>query len=337
MLLKMVFNFIDVSRASGSRSPLLVAAARRALLAVVVLAVALVGCARRPTAAPTEQKIGVLLVSHGSRSATWRQALTELDARVRGPILEGGRVKGVKSAFMEYTEPSIATRMKEFDKEGFSDVVVVPVFLTVSPHPFDDIPTIMGQKDDPQSLETIKVEGIERYTPRARPHMTPLLDFTDILQKNILRRARALSTEPAKEGLVLIAYGDTTYEKEWAALLAGVGAHVKQQTGIGSHSHAWCGHIVHYDPSKTADAIRRVLAERERALVIPVLVAHDERFQVKLIGDGIASLGKDSSRVVYRPDSILPDDDLDGWVKQVTREFVDKVGAPDARASTARR
>lgn len=299
--------------------------ARLAPVMLVVLALFIAGCTRRPPAAVTEQSIGVLLVSHGSLSETWRRALTDLDARIRGAILQDPRVKDVKSAFMEYTEPSIATRMKELDAAGISDVVVVPVFLTVSPHPFDDIPTILGQKTDPQSLETLKLEGIERYTPRARVHFTPLLDFTDLLQKNLLRRAKSLSTEPSKEGLVLVAYGDTTYEKEWDALLERSATHVEAATGIGAHAHAWCGHIVHYDPAKTTEAIQKVLAVRERAIVVPVLVAHDERFQVKLIGSAIAKLGADADRVAYRPDAILPDDDLDEWIKSAARELVEKV------------
>lgn len=289
------------------------------------------GCKRQTHAAPATQKIGVLLVSHGSRSETWRKSLTELGDRVRGSIIADGRVKDVKSAFMEYTEPSIATRLKEFDREGYTDVVVVPIFLTVSPHPFDDIPTIMGQKTDPQSLETIKLEGIEQYTPRARTHITPLLDFTDLLQKNVLRRAKSLSKEPAKEGVVLIAYGDETYEKEWAALFDKVGAYVDKSLGIGAYSYGWCGHLVHYDPGKTTDAIREVLAKRERALVVPVLVAVDERFQIKIIGDGVDRLGADKARVTYRPDSILPDDGLEQWVKDVTRDFVGRITAEGGR------
>jgi len=290
----------------------------------VVLALVVLGCANKNKSTPTARKIGVLLVSHGSLSETWRRALTDLDGRVRTDILRGGKVKDVKSAFMEYTEPSIATRLKEFDKDEFSDVIVVPIFLTVSPHPFDDIPTIMSQKTDPQSLETIKVEGIERYKPRARVHMTALLDFTDLLQKNVLRRVQSLSKEPAKEGIVLIAYGDETYEKQWSALLGQVAGHVEKETGISAHSHGWCGHLVHYDPSKTTEAIEKVLAQRDKAIVIPVLVAHDERFQIKLIGNGIAKVnGKE--RVVYKPDSILPDDNLDQWVKDVTRTHVAKV------------
>jgi hypothetical protein len=324
-----------VGRASAAR----VGAGRRLGLTAVTLVVALValvgalGCRRTVAeAAPAGQKIGVLLVSHGSRSATWRQALTELDARVRDRIMEGGRVAGVRSAFMEYNEPSIATRLKELDAEGFTDVVVVPIFLTVSPHPFDDIPTIMGKKTDPQSLETMKVEGIERYVPRARTHLTPLLDVTDLLQKNVLRRAKSLSTAPEKEGLVLIAYGDETYEREWGKLLEGIGAYVRREAGIGVSAYGWCGHLVHYDPGKTTAAIEKVLAERDKAIVVPVLVAHDERFQVKLIGEGIARVANAKERVVYKPDSILPDPELERWVVDTAREHAEKA----AQAGAAR-
>ena len=80
-----------------------------------------------------DTKIGVLLVNHGSRSETWRNGLLQLESHVAPSIFRNSTVKGLKTAFMEYTEPSIATRMKEFDQEGFTDVIIVPVFLTVSP------------------------------------------------------------------------------------------------------------------------------------------------------------------------------------------------------------
>ena len=111
----------------------------------------------------TAKKIGVLMVNHGSRSPTWRQALLDLETNVKDSILRAGIVKGTKPAFMEYNEPSIATRLKEFDAEGFTDVIIVPVFLTVSPHSFDDIPTIIGQKEDPQGLRRARLpRRIER-------------------------------------------------------------------------------------------------------------------------------------------------------------------------------
>ena len=198
--------------------------------------------ANEDTVASAEQKIGVLLVNHGSRSETWRKTLFELEDQVRDQILADGSVKGVKTAHMEYTEPSIASRMKEFDKEGYTDVIIIPIFLTVSPHPFEDIPTIIGQKSNPESVEELRMEKIERYTPKARTYITPLLDFTNILQKNILRRAMALSKDPANEGIVLIGYGDVTYDKEWGELFAEIAKYTTTEIGISEITPIICEH-----------------------------------------------------------------------------------------------
>jgi hypothetical protein len=305
------------------------------LLALTLFAsVALVqiGCENRSNNSLTnasEKKIGVLLVNHGSRSATWRQALLDLETKVKDSIVTSGIITGTKTAFMEYTEPSIATRLKEFDAEGYSDVIIVPIFLTVSSHSFDDIPTIIGQKEDPQSLETLKIEKIERYTPKAKVSIAPLLDFAGVLKDNILQRTKALSKESAKEGLVMIAYGDATYMKEWTELLTDVGKHVQQNTGIDQFSYGWCGHVAHYNPDSTTVAIKRVLSKKEKAVVIPVLVAHDEMFQVKIIGDGIANLGVSKSKVSYVPDSILPDKKIENWVIEITAQYANKILHPE--------
>ena len=277
-----------------------------------------------------EKKIAVLLVNHGSRSETWRNALLSLETQIKDSILKDGKIQEVRTAFMEYTEPSIATRLKELDSEGFSDVIVVPIFLTVSPHSFDDIPTIIGQKEDPQSLEVLKVDKIERYTPKATVHIAPLLDFTDILQKNILRRFQAISQEKEKEGIVLLAYGDGTYLKEWSDLLSNVGKYVSDHTGITGYSWGWCGHVAHYSPDSTSAAIKRVLRTKEKAVVIPVLVAHDEMFQVKIIGDGIAKINDSKNKVIYRPDALLPDENIERWVIDITREYENKINLEKA-------
>lgn len=273
----------------------------------------------------SNKKIGVLLVNHGSHSETWRNALLDVEKNVKSTILANKNIKGIKTAFMEYTEPSIATRMKEFDKEGYTDVIVVPIFLTVSPHTFEDIPTIIGLKEDPESKEMLKLEKIERYSAKAKVHITPLLDFTDILKKNVLRRIEAISKDAKNEGLVLIGYGDEEYEKEWIKLFNKVAESVKSEVGISTHSYGWCGHIAHYNLDETTKAIDKVLETKKSAVVIPVLVAHDENFQIKIIGGGIDKVKDNKKRVIYKPDAILPDPNVDQWVIDITKEYVEKV------------
>ena len=131
----------------------------------------------------------------------------------------------------------------------------------------------------------------------------------------------------------MIAYGDATYEKEWAALLRNVGDYVRSETGIETHSHGWCGHVVHYDPKKTTTAIDAVLKTEKRALFVPVLVAHDEMFQIKIIGNGIAGVSDSKSRVVYKPDAILPDAGVERWVVDIATEYVGRIQSKSSVAS----
>jgi hypothetical protein len=129
--------------------------------------------------------------------------------------------------------------------------------------------------------------------------------------------------------VALIAYGDATYEKEWAALMKSTAALIKEKAGIEEYSYGWCGHLVHYDPQKTTTAIEEVLPKKKRALVLPVLLAHDEMFQVKIIGDDIKRMAKSEERVAYRADAILPDPGVEQWIVDVTAEHTAKILARD--------
>lgn len=271
------------------------------------------------TAAPGSRKVGVLLVSHGSRSERWRTMLIDVEKSVRARVLSDGEVDDIRSAFMEYTEPSIATRLEEFDASGFTDVIVVPILLTVSSHSFDDIPTICGVKQDAATLATLKAEGIRVYAPRAKVHMTPLLDFPALLETNVVRRARLMVRDAGTDGVVLVGYGDEGYDSEWTRMMRRLGEAIERDLLIGTTVHAWCGHLVHYSKEPTIQAIREVLAKEQRALVIPVLVAVDETFQGRIIGGAVTDSGQ-LDRISYVGDAILPDADLDDWIVKVTSD-----------------
>ncbi len=296
---------------------------------ILVLLVLVTGC--NPSPAPVVQektggkKIGVLLVNHGSRSERWRENLIELEENVSGKILGIEGVEGVRTAFMEHAKPSIAEGLKAFDSEGYSDIVIIPVFLTIGTHMFDDIPTIIGKKENPASLEKLKLENIERYVPVARTHLAPSLDFSDLLKKNVLRRTRTLSANTKEEGLVLVGYGSSAFDEQWTKLFQDVGTHVSLETGITDHTTAWCGHIAHYSPDSTTAGIRRILEKKKRALVIPLLVSNSETFQIDIIGNGVAAAEDHHIKVRYKPDAILPDPDLEQWIVSVAGEYAEKI------------
>ncbi|WP_063769019.1 sirohydrochlorin chelatase [Flammeovirga sp. OC4] len=272
----------------------------------------------------TGEKIGVLLVNHGSHSKGWRQMLKDIEIDVKDDIMKSGEITDVRTAFMEYTEPSIATQMKKFDEENYDRVIVVPIFLTISSHTSNDIPNIVGLANDPKVKASLKEEGIETYTSKARVIVTPLLDFPTVLKKNITRRAKALSNGSGDEGVALIAYGDEEFNQQWEEMVEDIGRYLKAQTGIGSISYGWCGHLVRYSSEPTKKAIDQILELEERAIVIPVLVANDEHFQGEIIQKGV-DMVEDQKRVVYKQDAILPDANINKWVVKIVAETVAEV------------
>ncbi len=265
-------------------------------------------------------KTAILLVSHGSHSKQWREMLFDIEKTVRDEVLADSRIGDIQTAFMEYTEPSIATRLKEFDEAGFTEIVIVPLLLTVSSHSFDDIPVIAGQKKDKMTIETLRLEGTTIYKPKAHLTIAPLLDFPDVLSKNVIRRVQDLSQETACEGVVLVGYGSEPYNEEWEELLEGVAEKVKEETGIDFCNYAWCGHIARYRLEPTEKAIKEVFENKENALVIPILVAVDENFQGRIIGGAVKNMQEEGS-IRYRQDAILPDENINNWVIRVSREL----------------
>ena len=268
----------------------------------------------------TTGKTAILLVSHGSHSKQWREMLFDIEKTVREEVLSDNRIGDIQTAFMEYTEPSIATRLKEFDEAGFTEIVIVPLLLTVSSHSFDDIPVIAGQKEDKMTIETLRLEGTTIYKPKAHVTIAPLLDFPDVLSKNVIRRVKDLSQETTSEGVVLVGYGSEPYNAEWEELLEGVAEKVQKETGIDFCNYAWCGHIARYKLEPTENAIREVLENKENAIVIPILVAVDENFQGRIIGGAVKNM-QEEGPIRYRQDAILPDENINDWVIQISHEL----------------
>ncbi len=272
----------------------------------------------------TEKKIGVLIVSHGSHSTQWRKMLLDIEDVVEPEILKNPKISEVKSAFMEYEGPSMADQLKVFDKENFDEIIIVPLFLTISNHTTNDIQNIVGISRNPDVIARLEEDNIELYTPEAKIVITPLLDFPGFLKKNVARRYKAISQKTGNEGVVFIAYGSRLYTQQWVQLMNDLGKYLRLTTEVENISYAWCGHIVDYMTDPTTNAINQILEMEDYAVVIPILVAVDEMFQGDIIKRGIEAVEFNETKVLYKPDAILPDDQLNSWVIDIVNSTVEK-------------
>lgn len=269
-----------------------------------------------------DYKVGVLLVNHGSHSKLWRDMLLDVQKKTEDKILANPKISKVLTGYMEYNGPSIADQLKKFDKEGYDEIIIVPLFLTVSSHTESDIQNIVGVKKNPDVIADLKEENIEIYSPKARVIITPLLDFPNLLKKNIARRYKALNNGNTNNGLVLVAYGSTPYNQQWIELIEDIGKYMKINAGVENISYAWCGHIVNYSTEPTTNAINQILEMEDHAVVIPVLVAIDSDFQNDIIQTGVNLVKNHEAKVSYKQDAILPDDNLNNWVVNIINETI---------------
>ncbi|MCK9151118.1 sirohydrochlorin nickelochelatase [Methanobacterium alcaliphilum] len=87
----------------------------------------------------SKNKIGVLLVGHGSRLPYGEEVINQIAEIYRQkadyPIMVG---------FMNMNKPSIPKAINELSKNGVEKIIVTPVFLAHGVHTKQDIPHILG-------------------------------------------------------------------------------------------------------------------------------------------------------------------------------------------------
>lgn len=93
----------------------------------------------------------LLLIAHGSRSASANDEIRALTAQLRN---KGGGFNLVDCAFLEMTEPDIVRGGDKLAAAGATEIVVLPYFLAAGRHVAEDIPA--------------EIARIERRHPRIK-------------------------------------------------------------------------------------------------------------------------------------------------------------------------
>ena len=272
-------------------------------------------------------RIGVLLVANGSKSSTWVQMIQDLAKAVREPILAKPGVKGVRLAFIKGTGPDIASEMKAFDAEGVDEVIVVPLFVAQESTRMNiNLQFLTGMRSESKTIKQLQNEGFEIYYPKARVSMTPALNQSEVLKKNVLRRVEALRGKDSGEDMavLLVGYGDQVYGQQMDETMEGIGRYLKIKTDIDTVAFAYCGKLADYSGAPVVQAINEVLELEQQVLVVPVLLGVDEMLQRDTIQTAINAIPT-SSKIRYQQDAVLPDPNVNAWVLDKVQEAVQRI------------
>ncbi|MEE9494621.1 MAG: CbiX/SirB N-terminal domain-containing protein [Gammaproteobacteria bacterium] len=77
-------------------------------------------------------------MAHGSRRTSSNEEVRRLTEKMTSEAQ--GHFDAVRCAFLELAEPSIPDGLRTLIKDGFSDIIVVPYFLSAGRHVAEDIP-----------------------------------------------------------------------------------------------------------------------------------------------------------------------------------------------------
>lgn len=281
------------------------------------------------------QRPALVIAAHGSRAEGWLARVEEFAGHVSESPGIDAALSTVQVACLEAVPPSIPDAIRGLLDAGAPRVLVAPLLLTASTHLSEDIPGLLGLPVPEHVRRRLTAEG---HAPLAPGLPVTLLDLGPndrILAANVARRLSLRSTHPAEEAVVLCAYGSTVHHELWEAMLGSVRAHVMRH-GYAYACHAYVGHVVSHSPTPTLHAIRKALhmAGVRRVHVVPLLLSTGA-IQTTVIAAAArtADASEGHGRVIYEPDSILPDGDLAAHVAAVALQELGIFATVDRGAS----
>ncbi len=98
----------------------------------------------------TIEKRAVVLFAHGSRDPLWHKPMEAVAAQ----LSLGAPDLVVRCAYLELSQPDLATACLEIMEAGVRSISVLPLFLGVGRHAREDLPLLLEQlrKQHPQVL-----------------------------------------------------------------------------------------------------------------------------------------------------------------------------------------
>ncbi len=146
-------------------------------------------------------KLGVLIISHGSRNEEWVKLVRDAVADVVLP--ERMTDAPVECSFLELVEGSlIQDGIDRLEQSGVTDMIVVPLFVSSGSTHIDEISWALGVKAEPD-LET----DLEKFHITSRVHLCAPIDDDPEIAQLLVDKLLPLSIAPEREFVLLVGHG----------------------------------------------------------------------------------------------------------------------------------
>ncbi|PTM57881.1 sirohydrochlorin chelatase [Desmospora activa] len=238
---------------------------------------------------------GVLVIAHGSRSQRWVQLVEEAAAAVNSP-------HPLTVGYLELVEGrSIADGVRQLERKGVQRILAVPLFVSSGSTHLEEIQYALGV------IEKSHIETeLERINPQVPITWTTAMDDHKLVESILAERIAALSTQPEKEALLLVAHGSEKpgFRQVWEEGLAALTTRLNQRFSFAEADYAM---LRLGDVREKAERLSR----HRTCLVAPVFLSPGY-FTEKVVPAELNGLP-----CRYRGETYLPHPDVSRWVEEV--------------------
>lgn len=156
------------------------------------------------------KKYGVLVISHGSRSAEWVRLVDESVSLLQKRLPD---TLPVESSFLEIVEGRlIQDGIHRLERQDVTDIVVIPLFVSSGSTHIHEIGWAFGV------VPELKIQtDLTPFEFRARIHFGVPIDDDPLIAEILLENARRLSRNARREAVLLIGHGSAEpgFHRKW--------------------------------------------------------------------------------------------------------------------------
>lgn len=293
------------------------------------------------TVGAEEAKVGVLLLAHGGRLQSWNDEINRIAAIV-------DRTYPTEAAFGMASKATIQAAIDRLTSRGIQRIIAVPLFVSSNSSVITSTEWLLGLRAEmPEDYKVFArmshghgsaieaggnahAEHGSGNGPDLTPvkssipvQMTPALNRHSIVADILFDRARAISTKPSDEVVILVAHGPNPDDdnRKWLADLKALAELVRPRTSYHRIEYLTVRDDAPEPVRSQARAELRSLVEKatsegKRALVVPVLLSYGG------IEHGIRKR-LEGLEFTMTPHGLLPDSRIAEWVLasvQATRQ-----------------
>lgn len=223
------------------------------------------------------KKIGIIIISHGSRSIPWTREINNLVNKLKRKIYSRFPETNlfIENAFLEYS-PRLYDAVLKLKKKNIKTIFVAPLFIAPSNHLNNEIPVLLRLNNSNNIAEYLGKTGNRIIPEGLNLSLGRPLCTTNFLKEAFLMEYLKWSKMPEEEELIIFSHGSSEFERDWIDMNETIGEFIKTKTGLSSFTYRFIksGKNIKKDALPIIDA---AYFNKKRVLISAIYLAKSAR------------------------------------------------------------